>query len=112
MATGCFLLGYGGLRFLVDQFRDYEALLFGLGPGQWFNLAMAAIGLVILLSRRSWTARVAPNPGATSNAVTDKRERLRPLTLTILAALIVFPLCIPNSWTSEFLHLKRLETRD
>ena len=113
MATGCFLLGYGGLRFLVDQFRDYESLLFGLGPGQWFNLAKAAIGLVMLLSHRWRTAKIAPaDSSATRNLMIDKREHLRPLTVTMLIALIVFPLCIPNSWTSEYLHLKRLEMRN
>ena len=49
VATAVFLAGYGGLRFLVDQFRDYESALWGMGPGQWFNLAMAAFGLVMLL---------------------------------------------------------------
>ena len=52
IATGCFLLGYGGLRFFIDFFRDYESVLLGLGPGQWFNLAMAATGAVMLLSVR------------------------------------------------------------
>jgi hypothetical protein len=25
----------------------------------------------------------------------------------LVVALILFPLCIPNSWTTEYLHLKR-----
>jgi hypothetical protein len=110
MATGFFLLGYGGLRFLVDQFRDYESSLFGIGPGQWFNLAMATIGLVILLSYRKRIANAAPlKPGTTTN---QKRQRFSLVIFTALVALIVFPLCIPNSWTTEYLHLKRLQIQD
>lgn len=109
-ATGCFLLGYGGLRFLVDQFRDYESSLFGIGPGQWFNLAMATIGLVVLLSYRKRTAKSAPV--ATTNLLMEKRQHLPLVTFAVLVALIVFPLCIPNSWTSEYLHLKRFQIQN
>ena len=113
VATGCFLLGYGGLRFLVDQFRDYESSLFGIGPGQWFNLAMATIGLVVLLSYRKRTAKSAPvKPSATRNLLMEKRQHLPLVTFAVLIALIVFPLCIPNSWTSEYLHLKRFQIQN
>lgn len=113
VATGCFLLGYGGLRFLVDQFRDYESSLFGIGPGQWFNLAMATIGLVILLSYRKRIAKSAPEkPSATRNLLMEKRQHLPLVTFAVLVALIVFPLCIPNSWTSEYLHLKRFQIQN
>ena len=109
MATGCFLLGYGGLRFLIDQMRDYESVLFGLGPGQWFNLAMAAIGLTIMLVCRRRTVPVEPSrPAPTvSRATAETHARLRPLRAVLVVALILFPLCIPNSWTIEYLHLKR-----
>ena len=111
MATGCFLFGYGGFRFLVDQFRDYESLLFGLGPGQWFNLAMAAIGMAILLSHRWRDARIElVKPSTTTNpAMQNEQEHVPLLTVIMLLGLIVFPLCIPNSWTSEYLHWKRLQ---
>lgn len=109
MATGCFLLGYGGLRFLVDQFRDYESLLFGLGPGQWLNLAMAAVGLAILITRSRKTVITVPiKPPGVSEKTMEQRTRLLPVRLAVVVALILFPLCIPNSWTTEYLHLKRL----
>jgi phosphatidylglycerol:prolipoprotein diacylglycerol transferase len=109
MATGCFLLGYGGLRFLIDQMRDYESVLFGLGPGQWFNLAMAVIGLAIMLvCWRRGALIEAPKPApAPPQATVETRARLRPLRVVLVVALILFPLCIPNSWTTEYLHLKR-----
>jgi phosphatidylglycerol:prolipoprotein diacylglycerol transferase len=105
MATGFFLMGYGGLRFFIDQFRDYESLLLGMGPGQWFNLAMAGIGLLILLLRRRQAAKIMPS----GTSVATKPPR--PTTLILLIALILFPLSIPNSWTSEYLHAKRLDLR-
>lgn len=109
MATGCFLLGYGGLRFLVDEFRDYESLLFGLGPGQWFNLAMAVVGATILIARSRKTLITPPiKPPGVSNKTLEERARLLPVRFVLVAALILFPLCIPNSWTTEYLHLKRL----
>lgn len=105
VATGCFLLGYGGLRFLVDQFRDYESVLFGLGPGQWFNLAMAAAGIVLLMVRRRIAVASPPAPAV---AVSVKEPPYaRPLRIAAMAALILFPLCIPNSWDSEYLKAKR-----
>jgi phosphatidylglycerol:prolipoprotein diacylglycerol transferase len=110
MATGCFLLGYGGLRFLIDRMRDYESVLFGLGPGQWFNLAMAVIGLTIVLvcRRRTRPAELVRPASAPSRTTVATRALLRPLRVVLVVALILFPLCIPNSWTTEYLHLKRI----
>jgi phosphatidylglycerol:prolipoprotein diacylglycerol transferase len=100
VATGAFLLLYGGLRFLVDQFRDYESALFGLGPGQWFNLAMAAAGLVMIAAtvrrRDSGRAPRAPRGGAMPWG-----------RLAVLVVLILLPLSIPTSWTQEYIRLKR-----
>lgn len=104
VATGSFLLGYGGLRFLVDQFRDYESVLLGLGPGQWFNLAMAAAGIGILRA----CARKSTLPGAAPVAGFPKEPPYsRALRISVLAALILFPLCIPNSWDTAHLIAKR-----
>lgn len=97
VATGAFLLLYGGLRFLIDQFRDYEAALFGIGPGQWFNLATALLGLALLAARRGAApAPVLPPRGGPIGL-------LRPI---LLAALVLFPLVIPTSWTQ--VHLREL----
>ena len=87
----------------------YESVLFGLGPGQWFNLAMAAIGLTIMLVCRRRAVPVEPSrPAPTvSRATAETHARLRPLRAVLVVALILFPLCIPNSWTIEYLHLKR-----
>ena len=49
-ALAHFVFWYGALRFVVDQCRDYEAYLLGLGTGQYFNLAMALAGVVLLIT--------------------------------------------------------------
>ena len=41
-----FVFWYGLLRFLVDLSRDYAGTFLGLGTGQYFNLAMALVGLL------------------------------------------------------------------
>ncbi|RPJ85435.1 MAG: prolipoprotein diacylglyceryl transferase [Acidobacteria bacterium] len=104
VASGVFLLGYGGLRFLVDQFRDYESVLLGLGPGQWFNLAMAAagLGLVVVCLRQPFGC--VPT---TTAAATGRRRALLRARVALLVLLVAFPLSIPTSWTTEYLRLKR-----
>jgi phosphatidylglycerol---prolipoprotein diacylglyceryl transferase len=100
VATAVFLIGYGGLRFLVDQLRDYESSLGGMGPGQWFNIAMAVFGvamLVVCLRRRAPTTD--PKPLIAS--------RVPVVSALILILLVLFPLSIPTSWTTEFLAIKR-----
>jgi phosphatidylglycerol:prolipoprotein diacylglycerol transferase len=106
VATGAFLLGYGGLRFIVDQFRDYESVLLGLGPGQWFNLAMAVAGVVMLVlaSRRSSEISAGTAPCAPP---VEEAAYARPLRIAVLIILILFPLCISNSWDTQHLQMKR-----
>ena len=101
VATAIFLIGYGGLRFLIDQLRDYESSLAGLGPGQWFNLAMAAFGavmLIVCLKRRA----PQPSHGAPSSA-----SPVPLVSAIILLVLVLVPLSIPTSWTTEYIHEKR-----
>jgi phosphatidylglycerol:prolipoprotein diacylglycerol transferase len=105
VATAVFLVGYGGLRFLVDQFRDYESSLGGLGPGQWFNIGMAVFGAVMLVVclKRS-QARQAPTPVAVGN--------VSAFSAVILLLLVLFPLSIPTSWTTDYLAIKRSTTTE
>jgi phosphatidylglycerol:prolipoprotein diacylglycerol transferase len=101
VATAAFLIGYGGLRFLVDQFRDYESALLGMGPGQWFNLAMAVFGaaMLVVCLRRTLpsTATASPIPSSGANVV----------SIIILLLVVLFPLSIPTSWTTAYLQIKR-----
>ncbi len=105
VATAIFLIGYGGLRFLVDQLRDYESALGGLGPGQWFNIGMAVAGAVMLaISLR----RHAPQP----REAPVKAIPARTVSAIVLALLIILPLSIPTSWTSDYIKEKRGTVQD
>ncbi|MFN4142669.1 prolipoprotein diacylglyceryl transferase [Aestuariivirga sp.] len=99
-ATAIFLAAYGGLRFLIDQFRDYESSLGGIGPGQWFNLAMALAGILMFHLCVARTPSAAP-------AVPKDDGRIPPVAALVLLALILLPLTIPTSWTREYIALKR-----
>ena len=98
--TAHFLFWYGILRFFVDQYREYRVSLFGLGPGQGFNLIMALAGLILMWwhSRRAETETV----GAPAVKATHKRAPAtlwpRRVTLTLL---VLFPLVIPSDWTQD-----------
>jgi phosphatidylglycerol:prolipoprotein diacylglycerol transferase len=101
VGAAAFLLGYGGLRFIVDQYRDYESALWGIGPGQWFNLAMAAVGLVMLvICLRRPIGRREPREPRLSKGVTL-------LGVVVLVLLILFPLSIATSWTKDYIAILR-----
>jgi len=95
-----FLFWYGFLRFFVDQFREYRVSLFGLGPGQGFNLLMALAGLLLMWWRYKWAepeVSLAPlHEGISSRAVSSLWARRVALTL-----LVLFPLVIPSDWTQD-----------
>jgi phosphatidylglycerol:prolipoprotein diacylglycerol transferase len=102
VATGAFLFLYAGLRFLVDLFRDYEGGWLGIGQGQYFNLIMAAVGLVVLI----WASlrRVSPTP-----YVSPEPRRTNPLLVVLFVFLCLYPLGIPTSWTRENIETIRAE---
>lgn len=97
-----FMLLYAGLRFLVDLTRDYESVFLGLGPGQVYNLAMAAVGLILLIRFLSH-----PRPAAVLPHPPESRAGLARILL--LALLVVYPLGIPTSWTKANIEAKRAE---
>jgi phosphatidylglycerol:prolipoprotein diacylglycerol transferase len=101
IATGAFVFLYAALRFLVDQFRDYEGGWFGLGQGEYFNLAMAAIGLAILV----WAWRRKPVPPVAHPPVSGRTVGW--VRVVIFAFLCLYPLGIPTSWTRVNIEEKR-----
>jgi phosphatidylglycerol:prolipoprotein diacylglycerol transferase len=101
VSLGLFLLLYAGLRTAVDFFRDYESALFGLPPGQIFNLAMAVAGLLFLILvvvRPLPTGKPAARPPASATF----------LQMLLFAAIALYPLGIPTSWTRD--HIEQLRT--
>ena len=53
--SGMFLVGYGGLRFIAEYFREPDQGIFGISyvvsMGQWLSLPMVLVGFYLLLRR-------------------------------------------------------------
>lgn len=98
VATAHFLFWYGFLRLFVDRYREYRVELFGLGPGQGFNLLMAVAGVVLMI----WCVRHPVARPEESRppmpAAADHVSWYRPWAM---AALLVVPLIIPSDWTQD-----------
>ena len=100
---GTFLIGYGFLRIFIDFFREYRSELFGLPPGQEFNLGMTLVGAALIIwAYRRRHAGVQPITFAT---LSDRQEiDVRKATRTrrrIFRALLIIPLVIPSDWTQD-----------
>jgi phosphatidylglycerol:prolipoprotein diacylglycerol transferase len=105
IAMAVFILAYAALRLFVDTFRDYESYWLGLGKGQFFNLVMAGIGLLLLI----WFAFFAGRAAAPSHRAVAERP-LGWMRTVLLAFLFVYPLGIPTSWTQVNIEQKRTHT--
>jgi phosphatidylglycerol:prolipoprotein diacylglycerol transferase len=103
VVAALFVVLYAGLRFAVDTLRDYEAAWLGLGTGQVFNLAMTAAGLVLLV----WALRRPERPLPPRRPAPQAASWLQ---VAVLAALVIYPLGIPTSWTRANIAEKRQET--
>ncbi len=94
-----FILWYGFLRVFVDFFREYRVSLYGLPPGQEFNLLMTGIGIVMLI----WIYRFAKT--LDEKAATDESARRSDHGLWFLrglfAVLLILPTIIPSDWTQD-----------
>jgi phosphatidylglycerol:prolipoprotein diacylglycerol transferase len=90
-----FVLGYGSLRFLIDLLREYPARVFGLPPGQWFNLSMALLGAALLL-RRQTKGDAPPQPRPAPHALLPLWAK-RALYALLLASCLL----IPSDWTQD-----------
>lgn len=95
--TAHFILWYGFLRIFVDVFREYRVDLFGIPPGQIFNLVMTIAGVLMLL----WFYRDKA-PGAAGSCRGDGgiEKSLWPRRLG-LAVLLLLPMIIPSDWTQD-----------
>jgi phosphatidylglycerol:prolipoprotein diacylglycerol transferase len=102
VTMGLFVFLYAALRFAVDLFRDYESAWLGIGTGQIFNLAMAALGLLLLIFFLLW-------PIAVSSTRSAPKQGAGLTRIVILLGLILYPLGIPTSWTKSNIEEKRTE---
>jgi len=99
VVLGHFILWYGFLRIFVDLFREYRTDLFGLPPGQEFNILMSVVGLALIVwaYRTQGRERVS---GPTGKVPTAGREASW-LQRSCLALLVAIPLIIPSDWTQD-----------
>lgn len=94
-----FVFWYPFLRIFIDLFRDYPTHRLALGTGQTLNLAMAALGIVLLVrSRMRRLGRLPEGPAAGG-----RRRQVVPAGLYRVAfvALLLFSLTIPSNWTQD-----------
>ena len=94
-----FVFWYAFLRIFLDLFRDYPTHRLALGTGQTLNLAMAGLGIALLIRSRM-----------------RRQGRLREVVLKpsmrgpglpawfyrgVLIAILLFSLMIPSNWTQD-----------
>jgi phosphatidylglycerol:prolipoprotein diacylglycerol transferase len=100
---GAFLFGYGFFRIFIDFFREYRVELYGLPPGQEFNLGMCIVGIVMIV----WAVRRRRIGGKyftrSSGADSLAREGGNAMSIRriILLVLLLCPLVIPGDWTQD-----------
>jgi phosphatidylglycerol:prolipoprotein diacylglycerol transferase len=100
---GGFLIGYGFLRMFIDFFREYRSELFGLPPGQEFNIGMALLGIGLIIwayRRRHAGVRPLTLSAISESYALDVRKATR-LKRLIFRVILVIPLVIPSDWTQD-----------
>jgi len=100
---GVFLVGYGFFRIFIDYFREYRTDIFGLPPGQEFNIGMTVVGVSLIIW--AYKRKQVGVPLLTLSAISDgyaldvrKATRLKRL---IFRMLLIIPLTIPSDWTQD-----------
>ncbi|GMV79463.1 MAG: prolipoprotein diacylglyceryl transferase [Planctomycetota bacterium] len=100
-----FLVWYGGLRLIVDLYREYGSEFWGIGRGQFANAGMALVGLFAL----AWlNRRVQPcqEPAAIAGPEVPAESKVSALWFkrTAFAAMLVACLAIPSGWSEGWLE--------
>ena len=100
---GSFLFGYGFFRIFIDFFRDYRTELFGLPPGQEFNIGMSIIGvaLIIWAYKRKYSGIKPLTRSALERGLNMDVRKATRVRRIILRILLVIPLFIPSDWTQD-----------
>lgn len=95
-----FVFWYAFLRFFIDMFREYRVNSLGLPTGQVLNLAMASIGLLLIVCFYRRTRHAAPLP--VTGPVSGRLER-NSSTWQRALFVIVLLVCpvIPSDWTQD-----------
>ena len=105
-----FIFWYGFLRLFVDYFRDHGPELYGIGIGQYCNLLMAAVGLLLIshFSRRRYNNKMDLNtlrfaPAAVLSRIPSHMNSSNYLRAIIFILLLLFSMTIPSGWSQEWL---------
>jgi len=100
---GAFLFGYGFFRIFIDFFREYRTDLFGLPPGQEFNIGMAITGIAIFIwsIKKGHPGTVPRTNFVVSNGLNMDVRRATRSRRNMLRALLIIPLVIPSDWTQD-----------
>lgn len=96
-----FVFWYAFPRIFIDLFRDYPTHRLALGTGQTLNLAMAALGVILLI--RSRLRRLGRLGGSQTGhaAVGDADQAPTMGQRVALATLLAFCLTVPSNWTQD-----------
>ena len=100
---GAFLFGYGFFRIFIDFFREYRVDIFGLPPGQEFNIGMSIAGVLLIVwavNRKGIQKQPAKKPvllGDVNESINWMMQSRR----LILLCLLLIPLVIPSDWTQD-----------
>ncbi len=105
VVTAHFILWYGFLRIFVDFFRVYPVTMFGIPPGQDFNIFMTVAGATMLYvfsrkGKKEIPAAAVSTEAAPAPAASPGRFGLWPRRVA-LAALMLFSLTLPSDWTQD-----------
>ncbi len=100
---GTFLLAYGFFRIIIDFFREYRVDLWGLPPGQEFNIGMVLLGIALILwSLNRQHPRVKPlSENAVLNGLNIDIRKATRTRRFIPRALLIIPVIIPSDWTQD-----------
>lgn len=99
-----FILWYGFLRIFVDFFREYRSNMYGLPPGQEFNVMMTLIGLGMLIwfyRRARHASQEGPPDSTSSTRVSNDAHNGLWVKRLVFVLLLILPTIIPSDWTQD-----------
>jgi phosphatidylglycerol:prolipoprotein diacylglycerol transferase len=106
-----FIFWYGFLRLFVDYFRDKGTELFGISTGQYYNLLVAAVGLLLIsrFSRKRYNRKIDLNtikfaPAAILSRMAVHKNEINYFQAIIFILLLLFSMTIPSGWSQEWLR--------
>jgi len=96
-----FVFWYAFPRIFLDFLREYPAHRFELGTGQTLNIAMAAVGLLLVYRSRLRRLGRLGTPMKTPAFQHRHWERATLGQRALFAAVLLFCLTIPSNWTQD-----------